>query len=273
MPIRILKKKPSPKRNPGTRAGMTRAKIINAATALWLSSNPDDFSVRALAKVLKVGPTTIHAHFKGGVNELRLEMARAAVAALAPPHKPQQDAKTYLREFFRSTLTKFRQKPELGRLVVGELANDPLLSPIFADRVLTALELLTRKTHLIWGPQLFLSRFAGLVMIETGGMATGKRDAVKNSILSRVSDLPAVEYPMLKQAAEPLAADIMKRTDAGYLNKAADRAAEALVAEFAKGQPKSPGRARRLRPVASLLGRVEEFWTEGRLGIPAGNQA
>ena len=73
-------------------------------------------------------------------------------------------------------------------------------------------------------------------MIETGALATDKPDAVKNSILSRVSALSAMEFPMLKQAAEPLAADIMKRTDAGYLNKAADRATAALIAELAKSQ-------------------------------------
>lgn len=235
MPIRIPKKKPLP-RKPGTRAGMTRGKIIDAAATLWSSGNPDDFSVRALAKALKVVPTTIHAHFKGGVDELRLETTRAAVAGLAPPYKPQQDAKAYLREFFRSTLTAFRQKPELGRLVVGGLSDDPLISPIFAERVLATIAALTPKAHLTWGLQLFLNRFAGLVMIETGAFATEKPDAVKKSILSRVSALPAVEFPMLKQVAELLAVDMMKRTEAGYLNKAADKAAAALIAELAKGQ-------------------------------------
>jgi len=43
----ILKAK---KRKAGTRAGMTRAKIVDAATKLWLSGGPDNFSIRAVVR-------------------------------------------------------------------------------------------------------------------------------------------------------------------------------------------------------------------------------
>jgi AcrR family transcriptional regulator len=49
----------------GSRAGLSKAAIIAAATKLLVSAGPDNFSIRLLATKLKVGPTTIHHHFKG----------------------------------------------------------------------------------------------------------------------------------------------------------------------------------------------------------------
>ena len=104
------------KRTAGQRAGMNRAKIAAAATKLWLTTGPEKFTIRELATQLKVGPTTIHAHFKGGIRDLRREIARRALKDLTPPYQPNQTPKDYLRAFMRSALSSFRQQPTLGRL-------------------------------------------------------------------------------------------------------------------------------------------------------------
>jgi hypothetical protein len=65
----LIFKKP-PKRKAGQRAGLTRAKIIDAAVKLWDDAGPNGFAIRKLAKQLKVGATTIRAHVKGGIPEL-----------------------------------------------------------------------------------------------------------------------------------------------------------------------------------------------------------
>ena len=75
-----------------------------AATKLWLTTGPEKFTIRELAKQLKVGPTTIHAHFKGVIRDLRREIARRALEDLTPPYQPNQTPKDYLRAFMRSAL-------------------------------------------------------------------------------------------------------------------------------------------------------------------------
>ena len=97
---------------------MTRAKIVEAAVKLWDSAGPEGFTIRKLALQLKVVPTTIRAHVKGGIGELRREVARRVLADLTRPYKPNQDPNDYLREFFRSALASFRQRPTLARLVI-----------------------------------------------------------------------------------------------------------------------------------------------------------
>src|SRR3984957_19377696 len=93
--IRIPKKTkpvPKPKRKPGTRAGLTKAGIAAAAAKLIESVGPGGFSVRKLAKAIGVGPTSIHAHFKGGIGAVLDAVAAQAVAGTTRPFKPMEEA-------------------------------------------------------------------------------------------------------------------------------------------------------------------------------------
>jgi AcrR family transcriptional regulator len=226
---------PQKKRKAGTRAGMTRTAILSTAAQLWVALGPEHFSIRALARTLKVTPTTIHAHIKGGTSELQDEIVRLALADLAPPYKLQQDPKDYLRDFFRSALQTSRQQPALGRLIILRLTDDPIMSRVFAERILVTLAGLTKKHDLAWGLHRFIARLAGLIMVETGTWATSKPDTIKQRIASCAANLSQTEFPTLKQAAESLAADLSKRAEAKYLQKEAVKAANALVLELSKG--------------------------------------
>ena len=102
MPIIVIKKKP--KRKAGTRAGLTKAAIATAAAKLLETPGAGEFSLRKLGKALGVVPATIHAHFKGGFNAVSGAIAIAALAEVAPPFKPKQQAADYLREVFSNIL-------------------------------------------------------------------------------------------------------------------------------------------------------------------------
>ena len=82
--VALIFKKPT-KRKAGQRAGMTRVKIVDAAVKLWDSAGPEGFTIRKLALQLKVVLTTIRAHVKGGIGELRREVARRVLADLTRP--------------------------------------------------------------------------------------------------------------------------------------------------------------------------------------------
>ena len=99
--VAVTINKKAPKRKAGQRAGMTRAKIVDAAVKLWDAAGPDGFTIRKLAAQLKVVPTTIRAHVKGGLGELTREVARRGLEDLTPPYKPNQGPQDYLQAFFR----------------------------------------------------------------------------------------------------------------------------------------------------------------------------
>ena len=68
---------------------MTCAKIVDAAVKLWEAAGPEGFTIRKLALQLKVVPTTIRAHVKGGIGELRREVARRVLADRTPPYQAE----------------------------------------------------------------------------------------------------------------------------------------------------------------------------------------
>ena len=86
--IKIPKKTklvPKPKRKPGTRAGLTKSSIAAAAVTLIDSAGMGQFSIRKLASAMGVGPTSIHAHFKGGTEAI-LDAVAARALAERPGH-------------------------------------------------------------------------------------------------------------------------------------------------------------------------------------------
>ena len=213
------------KRTAGQRAGMNRAKIAAAATKLWLTTGPEKFTIRELAKQLKVGPTTIHAHFKGA----------RALEDLTPPYQPNQTPKDYLRAFMRSALSSFRQQPTLGRLVAHELTDDPLLSPVFAERMGATIVGLATGVDVIWGLELLIGQFVGLVMVETGRLARADPKTANPILQSQLLGVSSTEFPTLKQAPQTLGAALIKRAEPDYLTKKADAAATAFIADLSKG--------------------------------------
>src|SRR5208337_3252116 len=97
------------------------------------------FSLRELAKELGVVPTTIHTHFKGGVNEISKAIAVTALSGLAPPFKPKQEPGDYLRELLFNLLKTLHGRPTVATLVVLQLSSNPVLDPLLAERLLLAL--------------------------------------------------------------------------------------------------------------------------------------
>ena len=156
------------KRTPGQRAGMNPLKIAEAARELWAAEGPDNFTIRKLAKKLKVGPTTIHAHFKGGLSELRRAIARRSLEDLVPAYKPKQGPKDYLQQFFRESLATFRKSPHLGRLVALEVTAAPMLSLVFAERIATTSRSLNKNVDIVRSLEAVIAQWTGLVLIETG---------------------------------------------------------------------------------------------------------
>lgn len=230
MAIKIVKK--PPKRKPGARAGLTKAHILEAAAAMIEAHGPVQFSVRALAKKLKVVPTTVHSHFKGGYDQMERAIAQSVLGELAPPYEPLQDPKDYLRKAFRVALDTFRDRPILGRLVMLHAMDDPYLDHAFSERLLVTVEALTAGKKLAEAYALVLVRLAGLILQETGRAAQIEPQEAEARLLKDITTLTLSEFPTLKKAADALATDFLKRTDPGYAEKKADEVVTQLLAEL-----------------------------------------
>jgi hypothetical protein len=124
-----------------------------------------------------------------------------------------------------------------GRFVVINLTDDPLFSPVFAERLAAAIMALSNSDNLAWGMDLVIGRFGSLIFSETSEAAQAKPDAAKGGILKKISVLPAAEFPTLAQMAEALAADPLKRADPEYFGILVDGVVDAIVHDLAKGKP------------------------------------
>ena len=125
---------PNTKRKAGTRAGLTKAAIAAAAAKLIESVGASEFSLRKLAKALDVGPTTIHAHFKGGAGAILGAVAALALAGATRPFKPQEEPAGYLRELLLKILEALHARPVVAKLVVLQLSSNPILDPLCSWR-------------------------------------------------------------------------------------------------------------------------------------------
>ena len=139
--LRYRKRTPKakPKRKPGTRAGLTKSGIAADAAKLIEAVGPGEFSVRKLASATGVGPTSIHAHFKGGTEAVLGAIAAQALAGTTRPFKPTEEAAEYLRELLLKILLVLHARPTVARLVVLRLSFDPILDPLLAERLLLTL--------------------------------------------------------------------------------------------------------------------------------------
>jgi AcrR family transcriptional regulator len=229
MPVTF--KKPY-KRKPGQRAGLSREKIAAAALDLWTKHGAEGFSIRAVAAKLKTGPTAVRNHFKGGAGELQKEVARRALANLSPPYKPDQSPKAYLRGFLHASLLWFQEQPVLARLVALELASDPLLSLVLAERIGATLMALG-GADLVQALERFIERWAALALIETGAWARADPEQVKTTVQNVAAGLESAEFPTLAQTLAKPSAALAKRAKVGYLAHLADATCAAIVTDLA----------------------------------------
>jgi AcrR family transcriptional regulator len=225
------------KRKAGERAGMNPEKIAKDALQLFLAVGPDKFTLRAVANHLNVGATTIHAHFKQGKGALMDAIVRVALRDLAPPFKLKQDGTDYLRQFLQTTLATFRKHRMLGRLAILHLTDDPLLSPVFAERLFQTLDALTEIQDPAWAYRHLLTRLAGVVLMETSDWSVSAPEAVKAQIQKATATLSKADFPALAEAGVKIAADYLKRSEAAYLQQEDEKFIDAVIVELTNGAP------------------------------------
>src|ERR1700744_4226621 len=163
MPLKKKKLVLKKKRKRGQRAGLTRDKIRDASLKVWMEKPAEDFSLNDVARALDVFPVTIRSHYKGGRGEILDEIARDILIGIAPPFTSKNDPKAYLSAVFSEAATIARKSPSLLRELAFRLADRPLLSPQFAERICAILADLAPEADAAWGLKLVINRLSGLL--------------------------------------------------------------------------------------------------------------
>ena len=203
--------KPKPKRKPGTRAGLTKSAIAADATKLIETVGPGEFSVRKLASAMGVGPTSIHAHFKGGTEAVLDAVAAKALAGTTRPFKPMEEPAEYLRDLLLKILLALHARPTVARLVVLRLSSDPVLDPLLAERLLLTLTALGVPAEAL--PKMFQKAMGVILeMISTVSARSGAahQKGLSAQVHKTIAALPAAEFPNLTELREALVAETVE---------------------------------------------------------------
>jgi AcrR family transcriptional regulator len=187
---------------------LTKPAIAAAAAKLIDTGGMGKFSLRELAKELGVGPTTIHTHFKGGVNEISKAIAVAALSGLAPPFKPKQEPGDYLRELLFNLLKTLHGRPTVATLVVLQLSSNPALDPLLAERLLLALAELGVPTEA--RPKMFqrtMGVILEMILSESSRSSSAEQKEASAQMHETIASLSPTEFPNLTELREAIVAE------------------------------------------------------------------
>ena len=204
--IKLIKKKP--KRKAGTRAGLTKAAIAAAAAKQLEAPEAGGLSLRKLAKAMGDVPTTIHAHFKGGISDVIAAIAGSALADVTRPYKPKEEAAVYLRDLFLGILTALHGRQTVARLAVIELSSNSVLVPLLAERLLLSLtELGVPNTSLPQMVHRALGAIFEMILTESARSKPAAQKQASIQMNKAVAALSPIEFPNVTMLGEALVAE------------------------------------------------------------------
>ena len=212
--IRIPLRKTSkskPKRKAGTPAGLTKSGIAADAAKLIETVGQGEFSVRKLASAMGVGPTSIHAHFKGGAEAVLEAVAAQALAGTTRPFKPNEDPAEYLRELLLRMLQALHARPIIARLVVYHLSSDPILDPLLVERLLLTLAALGVPAEAL--PKMFqgaMGVILGMILTVSARSGAAEQKGLSAQVHKAIAALSSTEFPNLTELRQALVAETVE---------------------------------------------------------------
>jgi AcrR family transcriptional regulator len=232
-----------PRRKPGERANLSPGKIIAAALdVLEAGGGLEDFSARLVAKKLGVSSGAIYAHFDGGLAEIRAAMVNVILRDVARPYGPKDSPADYVRSLSLRLLTAIHGKQPLARLIALELSADPLVCPIFVERLLAAAlaggKVAPNPARVL---DLALAMLLGMIMVEGETHAGDRSAALSRSFLSRVKSYPPDQVPTLLANRDDLALQIRRRLVASpkILDRTVHWYVEPIISALGLGETQS----------------------------------
>ena len=227
-----------PKRKRGQRAKLTPKKVIGAALDVIEVTGLADFSARQVAKRLRVSSAAIFAHVEGGVGGLRIAMVYVTLRDVARPYGPEDTAEGYLFALFVRLLAAIRGRRALAQLIAIELSSDPLVCPLFTERLFAAsLAIGKPPANTARVLDFVLATVLGMVMLEGETQIDDKSRNLANGLARRIMAFPPDETPTLLAHRDALGSQISSRLiqTPKLLERDAHRYADPVIAALKSG--------------------------------------
>jgi AcrR family transcriptional regulator len=219
------------KRKPGNRAGLTRNKIAFMAAGQMESGGYYAFSMRKLAKFVGVTPTTISAHFKGGLPDLEDEIIAALLDGVAPPFVPNEKPIAYLQTVFFATLNALKGRPTLAMLAIQRMTCNPFVVPKLAERTLASLAALgVAPSDMAAGYRAALQALFALILAGPARAYQAPKVAPGKPLPS--STLSPKEYPHVTKFREGVLADFAGARSCGPSMEEVEAALQKLTLQL-----------------------------------------
>ena len=191
-------------RKPGERVGLTREQIL-AAAKRSIASRAGALSIKAVAAELGVAHNSISSRLRRDKTTLDLELAKDFLAAISRPMLPREDWRVHLREMFVDALRECDAHPGLARVVTPWLAQSPMLSPDFTERVFHVLASAGLRDeagaeHL----DLVLAPLCGMLSVRFPDFGKHPK-AWAEAIAGTLQGVQERQHPLLYRAREKLA--------------------------------------------------------------------
>ena len=166
------------------------------------------FSMRKLADLVGVAPTTISAHFKGGLSDLEDEITAALLDGVAPPFEPSQEPIAYLESVFLATLKALQSCPTLAMLAIQRMTCNPLIVPKLAERTLASLAALgVAPPDMAAAYRAALQMLFGMILAGPARAYQAPKGKAGKPLPSSAT-LPPSEYPHVTKFREAVLADL-----------------------------------------------------------------
>jgi TetR/AcrR family transcriptional regulator, tetracycline repressor protein len=180
--------------------------IVEAALELIDKSGLEKFSVREVARTLKVFPTAIYWHVSGGRNGLLAEVVARALRDVAPSFGPRDDWEQWIRSVFERYRESLQRHPNVAPLIGAQLVSNAGVNPVLVERVLAALESAGfRGKRLVDTYNTVIAALLGYVTLEMAPAPADDAGGWAQSFEEKIRSLPAAEYPRLVANLDRLA--------------------------------------------------------------------
>jgi AcrR family transcriptional regulator len=194
MAARVRKRKPKPKL-PGDKK-LTEQRVVAAALRQIDNAGLANFSLRDVARSLRVFPTAVYWYVKGR-DELLGRVVAYATRDVAPP-AASTDWQTWLREMCRRYRRAIQQHPNIAPLIGSQLRANGGIRADLIERLLSVLVSAGfSDEHLVDAYNVVIGALVGFISQELAALPA--EDAAKwtESHRERVSTLDVMEHPTL----------------------------------------------------------------------------
>ncbi|WP_162249765.1 TetR/AcrR family transcriptional regulator [Ensifer sp. Root31] len=194
---------PAPKKRHVGRAaaiGLTRERVVEAAITLIDEEGLAGFSVRALARRLKVYPAALYWHVGGNKTDLFAEISGSLIAGLMTPKDLPDDWRDMIRLLFRRFRARVHEHPRVAPLLGPNIRSNGAPNAPWVEVILKALSQAGfRDQGLIDAFNTVVGALEGFVTMELAGDGASEGSQWVKAFDADLEALDAEQFPLLKQ--------------------------------------------------------------------------